>query len=65
MAVAWPEFTRALAKKVTLEAEIEGGRPEERIVRLQQLANVHLEAVYYGMDHTGHLSSLSICVEQS
>lgn len=32
---AWAEAARALCRKITLEAQIEGGRPEEKITRLQ------------------------------
>ncbi len=32
---AWAEAARALCQKITLEADLEGGRPEEKITRLQ------------------------------
>ncbi len=41
---AWPEATRALCRKITLEAELQGNRPEEKIIRLQaKLASVPRE----------------------
>jgi hypothetical protein len=33
---AWAEATRAITQRVVLESEIEGGRPEEKILRMQQ-----------------------------
>lgn len=32
---AWPEAVKALCRKIVLEAEIQGGAPEERITRLE------------------------------
>ena len=36
---AWAEATKAVARKIALEGEIEGGKPEERITRLQAELN--------------------------
>jgi hypothetical protein len=33
---AWGEATRAITRRITLEAQIEGGRPDEQIVRMQR-----------------------------
>jgi uncharacterized protein YfaS (alpha-2-macroglobulin family) len=33
---AWPEAVKAIARKVTLEAQVQGGRPEEGIIRLEK-----------------------------
>jgi hypothetical protein len=41
---AYPEAVRALLKRITLEGQIQGNKPEEKIIRLQgELTNAPVE----------------------